>query len=93
MIDQLRRDFDKKLEALASANDSAGLRELARNQADQTSTVQLNPYPEPEEMAESMANDFADDLFKHYQETARVAGEAAQRIEAAQAVSARTEPA
>ena len=40
-------------------------------------------YADPEDMAESMANDFADSLVRHYNDTARCATAAAQRLEAA----------
>lgn len=83
MIDQLRRDFNKKLKALEDAKDLAGLKELVATQASQVATVNRRPYCDPEDMAESMANDFAEDLVKHYQDTSRAATDAALRLEAA----------
>ena len=83
MIDTLRREFNQKLKALEDAKDVAGLRELAQSQADKIATVNRRPYSSPDDMAESMANDFGEDLARHYETTAGAAMAAAQRLEAA----------
>ena len=85
MIDSLRREFDRKLQVLVEAGDIVGIRALASTQASQAGAVRLQPYPEPEDMAESMGNDFADDLFRHYNDTTQLAEAAAARLEAAAA--------
>lgn len=80
MIDQLLREFNQKLKALEGARDIEGLKELARSQANKTSTVNRRPYSCPDDMAESMANDFGEDLFRHYETTSSAATAAAQQL-------------
>jgi len=82
MIDALGRDFNKKLSELVAAKDVSGLCSLADHQKREQKAVELDPYPQPEDMAESMANDFASDLYKHYKNTASEAQEAAEQLKA-----------
>ena len=62
--------FRQALAAAVSASSPGNLQplqDLLAEQQDQKRKVNRNPYSPPEDMAESMANDYGEWLYEHYQ--------------------------
>lgn len=83
----LARQFDAKLQTLVDATDLPGVEALAEAEQVKAHNVNMDPYPDPDDRAESYANDYAVFLRDHHKKMAAKANAAAAKLSGAKANS------
>ena len=93
LLGDLAPNFKKKLaEAVAQAATEQSKQPLERLLADQQtqqSSVNREPYSDPDDRYEAMANDYGDFLYEHYEAAIAMIREEMQKVEVGDAAVAK----
>jgi hypothetical protein len=71
----------RRIGAHVATHDKSGLRDLRATQASRLGQVNVRPYSDPEDMAESYANDYGQDLHDHFSLSLREIDDALRKID------------